>query len=207
MPRRATSTSTDLRLDGYIGAGGRARPRLRAAALPRPHRLVWPRGAANALRRPPALGPPAGDVAIAGSTASTPSFCRSVNAVLTSATWVNACGKLPTWRPRRGRTPPRAARGRCAAPSSRSNSSRASSSRPCRARSSASQNVQARNAPSPGGRPSTRRVRRRRSAGRSRPRRARARSPRPCRRTRGSVARQEPDQRDQQQARVEPSEP
>ena len=37
-------------------------------------------------------------------------------ALLTSATWVNACGKLPTSRPRAGRIPRSAGRRRCAAP-------------------------------------------------------------------------------------------
>ena len=80
---------------------------------------------------------------------------RPVSAVLTSPMCENACGKLPTSRPSFGsyssESRPRSLR----SASSRSNSSRASSSSPSRTRLSTNQKEQRKNAPSPGGRPST----------------------------------------------------
>ena len=87
--------------------------------------------------------------------------------------------------------------------SRRSKSSSASSRRPCSARLSASQNVQGRKAPSPGGRPSTPVLSSVGSAARNR----RASSSRSIAVDRAAharvVGRQEADQRDHQQARVQ----
>ena len=71
-------------------------------------------------------------------------------AVLISAIWVSACGKLPVCRPRPNRTLPRAGRDRSRPPTTRSNSVCALSISPASTQASASQRLQARNAPSIG---------------------------------------------------------
>ena len=123
--------------------------------------------------------------------------------MFTSATWLIACGKLPSRRPAVGSYSSESSPTSFARRAGARRGARASSWRPMSARLSASQNEQGRNAPSPGRQPVD--ARRVGLVAAHEPVRAsaHARSPRPCPATRGSSGRQEPDERDHQQARVE----
>ena len=170
------------------------------------HRLVV--APAAALLRPPVRSvPAAGKLGEAGAAASSAcrSFRESVNAVSTSVRWVNACGKLPTSRPRSGsyssesrpevvpeREQPLEELDRVV---ERGPAERA----PRRARTST-----AGTRPRPAGdRRRPRSPRPRDTARRGRPASGRARWRRRCRHAR-VVRRKEADERDEEQARVEP---
>ena len=119
-----------------------------------------------------------------------------------SEIWENACGKLPSWRLASGRTPRTAGRRRCTAQAAARRSRAPRHGGPCSARLSASQKRAGQEGALARGRPST--LGRRVGSARTNPSVISSRwiaSTVPT--MRGSLARQEADQRHHQQLRVE----